>query len=92
MAMDRNERPGVRVSTVASSHTQVYILPKSKQQWQQLKEQIDHESVTILDPASFDSHAARKPSDGEMLIDLREDEKEETFHCNPSWWSCVYNQ
>jgi len=80
------EQPGVETMVEASFNVEVYIIPKSKQQQRHLESEINHDSVTVLPASNYGAKAARKPADGEMVIDLREQEKEETFFCSASWW------
>jgi hypothetical protein len=75
----------------ASFEVRVYIIPKSKQQQQRLESEIDHNCVEILPDSDYASTASNRPEDGVTVIDLREDNKERNYHCNPSWWSRVHN-
>ena len=86
-----HEQLGVKTTVAASFNIEVYIIPKSEQQQRYLESEVNHECATVLPASNYHMRAARKPKDGEILIDLREGSKEENYHCNPSWWSRVYS-
>lgn len=79
-------QPSFNVEVQDSFNVEVYIIPNSNQQQRHLESEINHDSVTVLKYSKYGMKAARRPTDGEMVIDLREQEKEETFYFSPSWW------
>ena len=75
----KKEQPGVKTTVSASVKTQIYLIAPSRDEYDELCEQADQEHVTVFTPPRNGIHISRRPADGEMMIDLREEDTE------PGW-------
>lgn len=75
----KREQPGVKTTVSAAVKTQLYIIAPSKEEYERLSEQVNEEHVTVFTPPRNGINISRRPADGEMMIDLREEDTE------PGW-------